>query len=65
MKGRYPKHYWPENPAEAEATKLTKKKMAAVQEAQADKQQAVGVGKGAQQGSSGKAAGGKGKGGTK
>lgn len=27
MKGRYPRHYWPDNPLEAEATKLTKKAM--------------------------------------
>ena len=27
MKGRYPKHYWPDNPLQAEATRLTKKQM--------------------------------------
>lgn len=27
MKGRYPRHYWPEDPSEAEATKMTKKQM--------------------------------------
>ncbi len=27
LAGRYPKHYWPENPLEAEATSRTKKKM--------------------------------------
>jgi hypothetical protein len=27
MKGRYPRHYWPDNPLEAEPTKLTKKAM--------------------------------------
>jgi len=27
LKGRYPKHYWPDNPLEAEATKRTKKHM--------------------------------------
>ncbi len=28
MKGEYPKHYWPEDPSQAEATRLTKKGMA-------------------------------------
>ncbi|MCH7377704.1 ATP-dependent helicase HrpB [Aeromonas sp. MR19] len=27
MKGRYPRHYWPDNPLEAMPTKVTKKKM--------------------------------------
>ncbi|WP_168171483.1 ATP-dependent helicase HrpB [Lacimicrobium sp. SS2-24] len=27
MKGRYPKHYWPDDPAQAQATTKTKKKM--------------------------------------
>ena len=27
MKGRYPKHYWPDNPAEAQPTTKTKKAM--------------------------------------
>lgn len=27
MKGRYPRHYWPDNPMEAQATTRTKKKM--------------------------------------
>ncbi len=29
MKGRYPKQYWPEDPSQAQATKLTKKGMEA------------------------------------
>ncbi|MGL5976537.1 MAG: ATP-dependent helicase C-terminal domain-containing protein, partial [Aeromonas sobria] len=27
MKGRYPRHYWPDNPLDAMPTKVTKKKM--------------------------------------
>jgi ATP-dependent helicase HrpB len=27
MKGRYPRHYWPDNPLEAMPTRVTKKKM--------------------------------------
>ncbi len=27
MKGEYPRHYWPEDPSQAEATRLTKKGM--------------------------------------
>lgn len=27
LKGRYPKHYWPDNPLEAEPTTKTKKQM--------------------------------------
>ena len=27
LKGRYPKHYWPDNPLEAQATRTTKRKM--------------------------------------
>jgi ATP-dependent helicase HrpB len=27
MKGRYPRHYWPDDPAHAQATTRTKKKM--------------------------------------
>ncbi|MGL5040361.1 MAG: ATP-dependent helicase C-terminal domain-containing protein, partial [Aeromonas sp.] len=27
MKGRYPRHYWPDNPLEAMPTKVIKKKM--------------------------------------
>ncbi|HLX11760.1 MAG TPA: ATP-dependent helicase C-terminal domain-containing protein, partial [Bacteroidota bacterium] len=27
MRGKYPKHYWPENPLEAEPTRRVKKRM--------------------------------------
>jgi ATP-dependent helicase HrpB len=27
LKGRYPKHYWPDDPLTAQATKKTKKRM--------------------------------------
>lgn len=32
MRAKYPKHVWPENPADAEATRLTKKQLAAAAE---------------------------------
>jgi ATP-dependent helicase HrpB len=27
MRGRYPKHYWPDNPAASQATRFTKRRM--------------------------------------
>lgn len=44
MKGQYPKHFWPEDPGSAEATKLTKKGME--KQATAQQQQQSGSVKG-------------------
>ncbi len=50
-KGRYPKHFWPDNPLEAEATRMTKKAFARAAEREAAQGEggAKGSGKEAQQ----------------
>ncbi|KAG1662111.1 hypothetical protein FOA52_012972 [Chlamydomonas sp. UWO 241] len=57
MRGRYPKHYWPEDPSVAEATNLTKKGM----ERAAEQAQAQGNGGGSGGGGGAQAGGGGGK----
>jgi hypothetical protein len=49
MKGRYPKHIWPDDPANTAATKLTKKAAAAAAAAGTD----AGAGAGGKAGSQG------------
>ncbi|KAG2489315.1 hypothetical protein HYH03_012147 [Edaphochlamys debaryana] len=67
LRGEYPRHVWPENPLEAEATRLTKRALAAAEAAkaaaEAAKGTAAGAGKGGAKGGAGagQGAGGKGK----
>lgn len=51
---RYPKHYWPDDPSNAEPTKMTKKKMDQVAAAAATAATASGSNNSGSQGNSGK-----------